>query len=246
MSNPNFKVMSDEDRLKSAQVKEEKKQWARTKKSNIIYGFGINDADYNVYPIVNGKITMCKFYERFKNMMQRGYSKTLNTGASVCAEWVSFSKFKSWMEIQIWQGLELDKDILVKGNKEYGPEFCAFVPKRLNTLLGTVKASRGEYPLGVYYQNKNKQAVSELNHPYRARVSTTSEEGKIKTLNIGYYKTALEAHKAWQWAKALEIEKAVTWYATQDCFRTDVAAALLSRVWELRLALSLNRETKTL
>lgn len=28
MSNPNFKVMSDEDRLKSAQVKEEKKQWA--------------------------------------------------------------------------------------------------------------------------------------------------------------------------------------------------------------------------
>lgn len=28
MSNSNFKVMSDEDRLKSAQVKEEKKQWA--------------------------------------------------------------------------------------------------------------------------------------------------------------------------------------------------------------------------
>lgn len=28
MSNLNFKVMSDEDRLKSAQVKEEKKQWA--------------------------------------------------------------------------------------------------------------------------------------------------------------------------------------------------------------------------
>lgn len=28
MSNPNCKVMSDEDRLKSAQVKEEKKQWA--------------------------------------------------------------------------------------------------------------------------------------------------------------------------------------------------------------------------
>lgn len=28
MSNLNFKVMSDEDRVKSAQVKEEKKQWA--------------------------------------------------------------------------------------------------------------------------------------------------------------------------------------------------------------------------
>lgn len=244
--NNTFVPMTDEQRQAVKENREAAQSWARTKRSNLIYGVGINDADYNVYTLIDGKVTMCKFYERFKNMMQRGYSKSRNTGSSVCSEWLSFSSFKSWMEKQDWQGMDLDKDILVKDNKEYGPNTCAFVPKRLNNLLGAVSASRGEYPLGVYYQNKNKNAVSELSSPYRARVSTVSDDGVAKTTNIGYYGTPAEAHRAWQWEKAAEIERTVAWYATQDCFRIDVAEALISRVWEIRLAFSLEKETKIL
>ena len=42
-------------------------------------------------------------------------------------EWLTFSNFKRWMEKQDWEGKQLDKDIIVLGNKVYSPETCAFV-----------------------------------------------------------------------------------------------------------------------
>lgn len=33
------------------------------------------------------------------------------------------------------EGWHLDKDILLKGNKVYSPETCAFVPAKINSLL---------------------------------------------------------------------------------------------------------------
>lgn len=76
---------------------------------------------------------------------------------------------------------------------------------------------------------------------YRAAISS---EGR--RVNLGVYPSKELAHKAWQWEKALQIELAIAWYATQPYFRTDVAEALTQRVWKLRLEHKQDLETKTL
>ena len=45
--------------------------------------------------------------------------------------------------------MQLDKDILIKGNKEYNPNTCCFVDIRLNSLFTKDNAMRGKYPIGV-------------------------------------------------------------------------------------------------
>ena len=45
----------------------------------------------------------------------------------------------------------LDKDILYKGNKEYAPDKCIFVPERINKLFLKNDADRGDLPIGVTY-----------------------------------------------------------------------------------------------
>lgn len=73
----------------------------------------------------------------------------------VCEEWHNFQNFAAWYYIQQKEhGYQLDKDILVKNNKEYGPSTCAFVPQIINSLFSKTKSKRGKYPIGVYYAEK--------------------------------------------------------------------------------------------
>ena len=69
--------------------------------------------------------------------------------------------FSKWCNKQIgfknnnWQ---LDKDILVKGNKIYSEETCCFVPHEINNLLN--KQTYGEsrdLPVGVCYDKGRKK-----------------------------------------------------------------------------------------
>ena len=62
--------------------------------------------------------------------------------ASICDEWHSFATFEDWFNDPkngYKDGYHLDKDILVKGNKEYAPNKCCFVPSRINSLLGKLQ-----------------------------------------------------------------------------------------------------------
>lgn len=75
---------------------------------------------------------------------------------SVCKEWLTFSKFKSWMETQDWEGKQLDKDILFEGNSVYSPETCVFIDQSLNKFL-LEKTENRDLPIGVsYHKVKNK------------------------------------------------------------------------------------------
>jgi hypothetical protein len=139
------------------------------------------------------------------------------------------------METQDWKGNHLDKDILVVGNKEYSPETCAFVPHYINTCLLLNNAIRADLPIGVRKASKYKEL-------YRA---DTKGEGKSKVY-LGTFTSAMGAHKAWQWRKSCDIESWVSKYAKEDCFRTDVADALMQRVWQLRLDNANGVETKSL
>ena len=140
-------------------------------KNNLVYGVGINDANYTVSikeeaPKVNGKqnrklIWICPFYNRWKNMIARCYSKTKHTtykDVTCCEEWLTFSNFKSWMETQDWRGKVLDKDFLSsKNNKVYSPETCVFIDPALNSFILDSAKSRGKYLQGVDFHKHTQK-----------------------------------------------------------------------------------------
>ena len=71
----------------------------------------------------------------------------------VCEEWHNFQVFAKWFYENYYEikneKMNLDKDILIKGNKLYSPETCLIVPERINTLFIKCDKSRGKYPIGV-------------------------------------------------------------------------------------------------
>ena len=104
-------------------------------KKDMVYGVGINDAEYSVheYKKINGRrktVWRCPYYNRWIDILKRCYSKGFHSknptykGCTVSEEWLIFSNFRDWMIKQNWEGKQLDKDLLFEGNKIYNPETC--------------------------------------------------------------------------------------------------------------------------
>lgn len=204
----------------------------------LVCGVGINDADYVVKPIINGKREYCPIYSKWFQMLQRchtEYGKKKNPTYSedfVCDDWLRFSVYREWCLSSGGEdkSLHLDKDILFKANKLYSPETCVFVPRFINNIVLCKMSSKGQHPIGVHFEKESGRFKSQAN-----------VDGKYK--NLGRYSTAKEAHKAWQKQKILNIEDSVKEYSKMDCFNTHVADSLMQRVWELRLDLAEDKET---
>ena len=132
-----------------------------------------------------------------------------------CDRWLCFANFLEDLEIlkqeYNWDNdikLNLDKDILYKGNKVYSLENCILVPNWINNLFIKSNASRGEYPIGVSYNKASKK--------YQALCSIN---GKRK--GLGYFITPEEAFNAYKTAKENEIKRiandcALKGYITKD------------------------------
>ena len=152
----------------------------------LIYGVGINDANYLTQIKIDGKVSICPYYLRWKNLITRCYSsialkkRPSYSDCFLCVEWLTFSNFKNWMKGCEWEGMHLDKDILKHDNKEYSPEFCIFVPMEVNVLFTDHGAARGDYCQGVTYDKTSSIYLSQC-----------SVNGKNKT--IGRFKTEKEA-----------------------------------------------------
>lgn len=167
----------------------------------LVEGVGINDANYEVCPRINGKVKWCPFYVTWVGMLKRVYSKKYHLkrptylGSTMCKEWLKFSSFKAWMEKQDWKGNALDKDIIVRGNKEYSPDYCMFVSLEINNILATNSSNRGSWPLGVCWHKSGKKFMSQC---------------KIngKQTYLGMFSTPEEAHFHWQKFKILSIQSA--------------------------------------
>lgn len=136
---------------------------------------------------INGKQTNA--YIIWCNMLQRCYdpyyiNKHLSyINCYVCDEWLNFQNFAEWFYKNIYkcnnERMALDKDILIKGNKIYSPKTCLIVPERINKLFIKSDIARGEYPIGIYYNEKaNKLQV---------QCSIIDVNGKRKKKNLGYY-----------------------------------------------------------
>jgi len=178
----------------------------------LVYGVGINDADYNVqkYENINGKPVrywVCPFYVIWTEMLRRCYSDKFQEshptykGCLVIPEWQYFMNFKAWMEKQEWENKFLDKDLLVIGNKIYGPDTCVFVSRAINNFLTERTAKRGEFPIGVCIHKGTGRFAAQ---------GFSLETGKRR--HLGLFDDAQEAYEVWlkhklQQAKLLASEQ---------------------------------------
>ena len=166
-----------------------------------VYSVGImdvpNEARRNVpipkeYSIWNGVRHRC-YNENIRHLTP-SYQE-----AEMSENFKRYSYFKDWCHNQIGfdqDGWQLDKDILVKGNKLYSEATCCFVPPEINTLILKADRIRGKYPIGVYHD------TSKIHKRFSARVS---KNGKHK--RFGSYLTPEEAFAVYKREKEKYIKE---------------------------------------
>ena len=168
-------------------------------RKKLIFGVGVNDADY---PVNCSKRGLCPFYFRWRDALRRCYCPLYKDrfpsyeGCYFCDEWLVFSNFKKWMEKQDWKGKQLDKDLVVLGNKIYSPDTCIFISGSLNSFFTLREGDRGSLPLGVTIHPNGHGKY------YRAHIS---EKGKKRSW--GKFSNPQDCHTAWL-AEKIRILKA--------------------------------------
>lgn len=156
-----------------------------------------------------------KSYNTWIKMLARCYSDDrlkrypAYKDCKVCEEWHSYENYEKWFNDNYYEidgiKMEIDKDILFKNNKVYSPNNCLVVPSEINNLFEKSKNVRGEYPIGVYYQKKNK--------PGKQYCSKISINGKNKY--IGSFCSPEEAFNAYKIEKENYIKKVADKYKHQ-------------------------------
>ena len=173
-----------------------------------VFGVGITGTKY---PVSEGGV-LTKEYMLWCNMLQRCYSNTSKKknptykGCEVSDKFKSYEYFYEWCNKQISfgvDGFELDKDLLVKGNKVYSEDSCVFIPKDINLLLTKCVASRGEYLIGVSWSNANKAFVAMV------------RKNKGKSEYLGHFNTEIEAFDAYKTAKENYLKEQANKYKPQ-------------------------------
>lgn len=143
----------------------------------------------------DGKTYHTKASAVWHAMRQRcgvGGSKKANTAYIDCVMSENFLKFQffaEWCQTQIGYGLpnyQIDKDILVNGNRVYSETNCVFVPQELNSFFCARSGPVSDLPKGVTRSKNN----------YLARFAPASVSGYL-----GTYKTVEEAAQAYQNAR---------------------------------------------
>lgn len=180
-------------------------------KRKLIFGVGILDVvgyGSKAYFLWHSILSRCY------NDKQRWNNKSYQN-ATVCKEWHKFSNFKRWFESPksgYREGYQIDKDILIKGNKVYSPETCCFVPIEINSMLAINKRS-----------NKLPRGVRKANSKYMVRISTSGS----KSTYIGVYDTPEEAFNVYKQAKEAHIQEVATKYFNEGKITEKVYNALM-------------------
>ena len=176
------------------------------------YGFGYLGVDKNgnvpkVSELKDGKYVITWEYNKWEAMLQRCFNNKYKEkyptykDVTCCDRWLCFANFLEDLEVlkqeYNWsddEKLNLDKDILNKGNKVYSLENCILVPDWINKLLIKRDALRGRYPIGVGYHKQCKK--------YQAQCHING-----KQIRLGLYNTIEEAFNAYKITKENEIKR---------------------------------------
>ena len=199
----------------------------------LVCGIGVSDAAYRVairetVGRVDGKqiqklIWECPIYRRWVDLIRRVHTdkNKFYNDCYISTNWLVFSNFHSWAKPRFRDGLCLDKDILVRGNKIYSEDTCAFVPLYVNNCILYPRNKKRGLPLGVHTrQGRNK---------LRAVIT---EDGK--SIHLGNFSDPLEAHLAWQLAKISKLESVLEKYKSDESYIEAVGSALSCRINSLK------------
>ena len=159
-----------------------------------VYGVGYMGNNFELKSSCNGK--KCPVYDMWYRIIERCYSKKLHdrcptyTDCYVSDDFKDYSKWRKWYDNYQYKhdGWQLDKDLLVKGNKIYSSETCVFLPHIINSVLTKSNKTRGKYLIGVYFDTHNNKFKSYL-----------SKRGK--KMSLGYFENEMDAHLAYKTAK---------------------------------------------
>lgn len=183
----------------------------------LVFGFGINDSED---ALSKGKTRKDVEYYRWHGMLQRCYDNKFiekhdtYRGCSVCEKWKYFTAFRDWFRNPCngyIDGYNLDKDILVKGNKIYSPDTCCFVPPEINILFTKTNKLRGDLPIGVqHYGDKYKVLLQYNGYPKY----------------LGLFSSVEEAFSAYKKAKEDYIKEKADYYFKQGLITEKVYNAL--------------------
>lgn len=188
-----------------------------------VYGVGSNDVDFQI--TIEGKIIWQ--YKLWTGVLERCFDNKFKQchptyeNITCCDEWLSFSNFLEWVNKEVDHigrpyKMELDKDIISKGNQIYSPDVCSLVPTAVNLLLTDSAAARGDYPIGVCFDKRVGKYIARLRC-----------FGEMKYL--GYYTTPEEAFVAYKIAKEAQIKAVANQY--KGVLKPAVYESLMS--WEI-------------
>ena len=112
-------------------------------------------------------------------------------GCTVDETWHNFQAFAEWYENNYYEipneTMQLDKDILLKGNKVYGPDTCIIVPNSINSLFkhkkGNIDLPKGVSKIGKKYRGSYYCNDMKINGP----IVETIEEA------FDFYKQGIES-----------------------------------------------------
>ena len=181
------------------------------KSNKLVGGIGTKGCTYPT--TFNNK--MLKEYDTWKAMLLRCantyYIKYPTYKEVSCSEnFKSYTFFYEWCNKQIgfksldekgkyWQ---LDKDLLLKGNKLYSEDTCVFLPHKINTLLTKCDSVRGDYPVGVCLDKNQGKFAAYCN------------DGASQKM-IGRFITIEQAFQAYKKAKEAYIKQVAEQYKSQ-------------------------------
>ena len=194
-----------------------------------VYGIGITGLE----PTRDENGELLSSYICWTGMLERCYSAKYQEknqtykGCSVCDEWLNYPNFKKWYEANYYKienkTSQLDKDILVKGNKIYSPDTCVFVPNFINKLFTKRQNDRGKLPIGVYYKKANKKYVAQL---------SVFKDGKKTRKCLGYFTTANEAFEVYKQNKEDYIKEIA------DNYKDKIPAKLYEAMYAYKVSIN--------
>ena len=189
-------VYKDRSEYKVPDITPIGKSGPRPELRSLVYGVGINDVMIPYFTRTRTWRTWCGIIRRTDKRDPKWLSqpgKEYYADCTLDPRWYELSVFKEWIEKwDDFENKEVDKDLLIPGNKVYGPDTCLMVRPIVNAWFKPNVVKRGDLPRGVSWNTGWKKGKSP--NPYRAQITPIGG----KRIGLGVYATIEEASSVFE------------------------------------------------